>query len=209
LENEAADIDLRLRDVIIDGVNGYDYVQVEEAGVPVYVNPESMLDTNGFASASLGMKMEIGPDDVSVTQQKADFSPIFEESVTLMVNGVARTISGNKASAPVDNTHLQLGNPVNNPPFNNWSVNQPSVPHDAGDAGHQDLGVRNIIIDGVNGYDFVQLNNPVNNPPFNNWSVNQPSVPHDAGDAGHQDLGVRNIIIDGVNGYDFVQTSQY
>jgi len=166
-----------------------------------------MLDTNQMAQAGLGFKMEIGPDDVSIVQKSADFSPIFDDEVTLMVNGVKRTIKGEKA--PVDNTHLQLGNPVNNPPYNNWSVNQPSVPHDSGDNGHQDLGVRNIIIDGVNGYDFVQLNNPVNNPPYNNWSVNQPSVPHDSGDAGHQDLGVRNIIIDGVNGYDFVQTSQY
>jgi len=118
-----------------------------------------------------------------------------------MVNGVLETVS-----APADSSNIQLSNPVNNPPYNNWSVNQPSVPHDFGDEGKQDLGVRNIIIDGVNGYDFVQLGNPVNNPPYNNWSVNQPSVPHDFGDEGKQDLGVRNIIIDGVNGYDFVQT---
>jgi len=169
-----------------------------------------MLDTNNMAQVGLGLNMIIGPDDVSVLQHASDFNPVFDENVTLMVKGVAKTFSGNKvARAPVDNTHLQLGNPVNNPPYNNWSVNQPSVPHDSGDAGHQDLGVRNIIIDGVNGYDFVQLNNPVNNPPYNNWSVNQPTVPHDSGDEGHQDLGVRNIIIDGVNGYDFVQTSQY
>jgi len=166
-------------------------------------------NVNQMAAAGLGFKMEIGPDDVSIVQHASDFSPVFDENVTLMVNGVARTISGSQSKAPVDNTHIQLGNPVNNPPFNNWSVNQPSVPHDSGDAGHQDMGLRNIIIDGVNGYDLVQLNNPVNNPPFNNWSVNQPSVPHDSGDAGHQDLGQRNIIIDGVNGYDFVQTSQY
>lgn len=30
LTNEAADIDLRLRDVIIDGVNGYDFVQLQD-----------------------------------------------------------------------------------------------------------------------------------------------------------------------------------
>merc|ERR1719491_2449744 len=71
-------------------------------------------------------------------------------------------------------------NPVWNPPFNNWSVNQPSVLHDSGDKGDQDLELRDIIIDGVNGYDLVQTHamNPVVNPPFNNWSVNQPSVPH-------------------------------
>ena len=43
----------------------------------------------------------------------------------------------------------QVSNPVNNPPFNNWSVNQPSVPHDHGLAGKADLG-QNIIVDGHN-----------------------------------------------------------
>jgi len=38
-------------------------------------------------------------------------------------------------------------NPVVNPPFNNWSVNQPSPPHDVGLAGKADLG-QNIIVDG-------------------------------------------------------------
>ena len=84
-----------------------------------------------------------------------------------------------------------------NPPFNNWSVNQPSPPHDHGLRGNEDLGQREIIIDGVN-YDFVQVGsqNPVINPPFNNWSVNQPSPPHDTGLPGKADLG-QNIIVDG------------
>ena len=75
-------------------------------------------------------------------------------------------------------------NPVANPPFNNWSVNQASPPHDWGMTGNEDLGQREIIIEGVN-YDFVQhkaqmsMGNPVANPPFNNWSVNQASPPHD------------------------------
>jgi len=47
------------------------------------------------------------------------------------------------------NTLAQLSNPVNNPPFNNWSVNQPSVPHAHGLAGKADLG-QNIIVDGHN-----------------------------------------------------------
>lgn len=54
---------------------------------------------------------------------------------------------------------LQTGeqnmNPVENPPFNNWSVNQPSPPHQHGMKGNEDLGLRDIIIDGVN-YDLVQ-----------------------------------------------------
>ena len=40
--------------------------------------------------------------------------------------------------------------------------------------GNEDLGLRNIIIEGVDGYDLTQLKaeNPVWNPQFNNWSVN-------------------------------------
>jgi len=38
--------------------------------------------------------------------------------------------------------------------------------------GNEDLGQRDIIIDGVNGFDYLQTSNPVENPPFNNWSVN-------------------------------------
>jgi hypothetical protein len=33
---------------------------------------------------------------------------------------------------PKDNSLVALENPVVNPPFNNWSVNQPSPPHDSG-----------------------------------------------------------------------------
>jgi len=54
-----------------------------------------MLDTNSMAQAGLGVKMIIGPDDVSVLQHAAAFNPVFDENVTLMVNGVAKTFSGN------------------------------------------------------------------------------------------------------------------
>jgi hypothetical protein len=93
-----------------------------------------------------------------------------------------------------------------NPPFNNWSINQPSVTHAKGLNGDEDVGLRNLIIDGVNGFDLVQLKNPVVNPPFNNWSINQPSVTHAKGLNGDEDVGLRNLIIDGVNGFDLVQT---
>jgi len=81
--------------------------------------------------------------------------------------------------------------------MNNWSTNQPSPPHDFGLHGKEDLGLRDIIVDGVN-YDLVQVDatNPVENPPMNNWSVNQPSPPHAHGLAGKADLG-QNIIVDG------------
>jgi len=34
----------------------------------------------------------------------------------------------------------QVSNPVVNPPYNNWSVNQPSPPHQIGMAGKANLG---------------------------------------------------------------------
>merc|ERR1719453_1546883 len=140
-------------------------------GDPVYVNPESMLRDNTMASARLGLQeVVIGPDELNLHQKHADNM----------------------------NVQLRAENPVANPPFNNWSVNQPSVPHDHGDAGHQDLELRDLIIDGVNGYDLVQTKaeNPVVNPPFNNWSVNQPTVPHQSGLPGDFDMG-QHIIVDG------------
>jgi len=38
-------------------------------------------------------------------------------------------------------------NPVVNPPLNNWSVNQPAVPHAQGMAGNEDLG-EDIMVGG-------------------------------------------------------------
>jgi len=56
---------------------------------------------------------------------------------------------------PDDSTLTQLNNPVDNPPYNNWSVNQPSPPHDVGLYGKEDLGMRDLTIDGINGYDLT------------------------------------------------------
>jgi len=42
--------------------------------------------------------------------------------------------------SPITVGLAQTTNPVVNPPFNNWSVNQPSPPHDSGLAGKADLG---------------------------------------------------------------------
>ena len=147
---------------------GASAIQVEQRGVPVHVNPV-IAKATGVEDAKLGLKLLVGPDEVSVAKK--------QQKATVLA---------------------QVGNPVWNPPFNNWSVNQPSGPHAAGMAGKEDIGLRNIVIDGVNGYDLVQTDaqNPVVNPPFNNWSVNQPSVPHDHGLNGNADLG-QNIIVDG------------
>jgi len=48
----------------------------------------------------------------------------------------------------------QVENPVVNPPWNNWSVNQPSPPHQHGYEGTADFG-QNIIVDG-HAVHFVQ-----------------------------------------------------
>jgi len=102
--------------------------QTSSSGVPVTVNPESMMMSNGMGNARLGLQeVRIGPDELNL-HQKARSSTIL----------------------------AQTENPVVNPPFNNWSVNQPSPPHATGAEGKQDLGLRDMIIDGVNGYDLVQ-----------------------------------------------------
>ena len=93
--------------------------QTSSSGVPVTVNPESMMMSNGMGNARLGLQeVRIGPDELNL-HQKARSSTIL----------------------------AQTENPVVNPPFNNWSVNQPSVPHDSGMNAYEDLG-QNIIVDG-------------------------------------------------------------
>jgi hypothetical protein len=176
LENQTAKSDLLQRDYVIDGVDGFDFTQLSDE-----VEDTVTLQVNGV--------------------------PVTVNPVLMRPTGIEMAQFGNKMRINLDDlTYLQTKNPVNNPPYNNWSVNQPSPAHNHGMKGNEDLGQRDIIIDGVN-YDFVQLNNPVNNPPYNNWSVNQPSPAHNHGMKGNEDLGQRDIIIDGVN-YDFLQTKE-
>jgi hypothetical protein len=76
------------------------------------------------------------------------------------------------------------------------------------EAGDLDLRLRDVIMEGVNGYDFVQLNDEapedntvlqVNGVPV---LVNPKLLENTMGDA---DLRLRDVIIEGVNGYDYVQ----
>ena len=110
-------------------------IQMEKAakGVPVLVNP--VLKSNTEAETDLGIKMLVGPDEVSVAKKNAAKKPA--------------SFAELEESSDDDEEYVQLSaeNPVNNPPFNNWSVNQPSVPHAHGLAGKADLG-QNIIVDG-------------------------------------------------------------
>jgi len=185
LKNDCEDCDLMQRDIIVDGINGIGYVQLDNLqrpidditlqvqGVPVTVYPESILrgDTMGRAHLNVDVQVGIKTEILNLAQK-------------------------DKQNLLQTDAQISTGNPVWNPPFNNWSVNQPSPPHDHGERGDQDLELRDLIIDGVNGYDLVQTGaqNPVWNPPFNNWSVNQPSPPHDHGLAGAEDMGQDMIV---------------
>ena len=136
------------------------------------------------------------PITVKLAQTNGDSDNVFQLMDSNVTKGQMKNLITDKP-APITVKLAQVSNPVVNPPFNNWSVNQPTVAHAQGGV-EADLGLRNLIIEGVNGYDFVQTEaqNPVVNPPFNNWSVNQPSVPHDSGLAGDADLG-HDIVVDG------------
>ena len=70
-----------------------DSVVLQVNGVPVFVNPESMLDTNTEAATNLGfVDMECGPDELSFLQQQhlqhlqSQTTPL--DSVVLQVHGV-------------------------------------------------------------------------------------------------------------------------
>lgn len=49
--NEVATVDLRQRDYVLDGVDGFDFLQTKAEGVPVTVNP--VLRTNEAAASDL------------------------------------------------------------------------------------------------------------------------------------------------------------
>jgi hypothetical protein len=94
IKNDAANEDLGQRGIIIDGVDGFDYLQTN--GVPVFVNPEVMIQENTEAKTNLGfVDMVVGPDELSflqqqhrdfVNKQKIENHP--DDGVVLQVNGV-------------------------------------------------------------------------------------------------------------------------
>jgi len=117
----------------------------QKQGVPVGVNPVVMKDTMG--DATLGFKMLIGPDEVSVAKKKAEQQKLVQKDkagVPVLVNpnvmkdtmgdatlGINMRVGPDEVSVPKKDVKklAQTKNPVYNPPFNNWSVNQPSPPH--------------------------------------------------------------------------------
>jgi hypothetical protein len=125
-------------------------VQLSTQGVPVLVDP--VLIKNQMTDADLSQKDYIidGLNGIDFLQTKAE-NVLPKDVTVLQVNGEAVNVVQDDEGLLV-----QLNNPVVNPPFNNWSVNQPSPPHQHGMRGNEDLGLRHMILDGVN-YDFVQL----------------------------------------------------
>jgi len=138
-------------------------------GVPIYVNPVTAKDTMG--DANLDMKILVGPDEVALPKKKAAQSATKQVlgqkdkagvpvgvNPTVMSNTMGDADLGMNMRVGPDEVHVekkdakkvklaQIENPVVNPPFNNWSVNQPSPAHQTGLNAYQDLG-QNIIVDG-------------------------------------------------------------
>ena len=71
--------------------------------------------------------------------QKSDADGLFKLMDANVTRGNLKNLVTDKP-APITVALAQVENPVVNPPFNNWSVNQPSVVHDIGLAGKADLG---------------------------------------------------------------------
>lgn len=104
LENHCSECDLKQRDFIIDGINGIDFVQHKQEnmeptddvvlqvhGVPITVNPESMLRPNYWQSANLGMTIEVSKgEEVALPALGSD------NLVVLQVNGEARSFNTEK-----------------------------------------------------------------------------------------------------------------
>jgi len=128
-----------------------DTQDVQTKGVPVHVNPVTMRNTMG--EASLGINMLIGPDEIKLQKKQAlaQGVPVYVNPVTMRDTMGEAKLDINMKVGP-DDVVLKKGdkpkalaqtegkNPVVNPPFNNWSVNQPSPPHAKGLSGKADLG---------------------------------------------------------------------
>ena len=109
---------------MIDRINSPEALSLHQ-GVPVLVEPTVMV--NEMGTVPLGLRMKVGNDYVSVIKKQG--SQVLDD----------------KSAA--DAAYIQTENPVVNPPFNNWSIYQPSVTHARGLDADADLG-QNMIIDG-------------------------------------------------------------
>jgi len=78
--NEVAEVDLHQRDYIVgEGLNGIDFVQLDNLqrpidettlmvrGMPITVNPESMMRTDTEGRTHLGLNLEVGYNTEALT----------------------------------------------------------------------------------------------------------------------------------------------
>jgi len=112
-----------------------------------------------MGASKLDMNMRVGPDEVALAKKKNSTLAQANVSANATSANATKTSGNATAFAQGNSTKLsgnatgnstafaQTSNPVTNPPFNNWSINQPAVPHANGLAGKADLG-QNIIVDG-------------------------------------------------------------
>ena len=158
-------------------------------GVPVTVDPAVMKGT-GAETESLGLKMRVGPDAVSVEKKK--------------VKEPMKDTGAEKESLGLDN--MKVGGPTPISVANNLAQQKgvpvlvdPVVKPATGAEGEKldfnmKIGPDKVSV--AQKTKLAQASNPVYNPPFNNWSVNQPSPPHAKGLDGNADLG-QKMVVDG------------
>ena len=110
IPNSAGDADLGQRDLMIDGVNGFDFIQLN--GIPVLVNPESIIVANTEAATNLGfVDMSMGPDELSflMTQHRNFLISRPEDVTVLQVNGVPVTVNPESFIIPNTEAATNLG----------------------------------------------------------------------------------------------------
>jgi hypothetical protein len=131
------------------------FAEVNDEGVPVYVNPTLMPPT-GAETEALPVNMTVGGSNYNHFFAQSEGVPVHVNPVIMRETGAESDHLGLDMRIGPDevsvikkhpSSYAQVRNPVVNPPFNNWSVNQPTVPHDHGLAGDADLG-QHIIVDG-------------------------------------------------------------
>ena len=95
-------------------------------------------------TVGLAQKAPLAVSLLQLEKSDADnLSTLFDHNVT---RGALKNLVTDKPS-PITVGLAQLQNPVENPPMNNWSVNQPSPPHAKGMGGKDTLGF-NMVVEG-------------------------------------------------------------
>ena len=103
-----------------------------------------MTDKPSPITVGLAQKAPLAVSLLQLEKSDADnLSTLFDHNVT---RGALKNLVTDKPS-PITVGLAQLQNPVENPPMNNWSVNQPSPPHAKGMGGKDTLGF-NMVVEG-------------------------------------------------------------